>query len=63
MKTAIFWMLLTISDGAYNTGTIDQIGPNFQSQAACEQVIKHIEKKFNGGGYYLACIRVGGASE
>ena len=66
----IFWIILIMSNGTKNHGTVTEMSPRFETQTQCEQTMKGINMAFEvepeGWGhksFKARCVRIGGASE
>ncbi len=53
MKTILVWLLVSVSDGAYNRGTV-VYSPPLATLADCVRIQKNIEKN----SIYTYCIQV-----
>ena len=56
MKTIIVWLLVAVSDGAYNYGTVTPIR-EYEHKHHCEQSAEKREPSFKRN-FYLDCLEI-----
>mgnify|MGYP007095042974 CR=1 FL=1 len=56
MKTVVVWLLVAVSDGSYNYGTVTVIA-EYENQQVCEQTAEKRPERFKAS-WYLDCIEL-----
>lgn len=56
MKTVIVWLLIAVSDGAYNYGTVTPI-MEYESKVACQATAENRPQSYKRD-FYLECLEI-----